>query len=126
MSDCGVCLYAGEGETVGYRCVIVKKAGSEWKCCECGSVIPKGASYELASGFHAEDGNAFWQAKTCLICAEIGDAFYCEGRWHGGGMWKRMESVFDKLTTGCLDRLKTVEAKKELVSRWLEWKGLAK
>jgi hypothetical protein len=124
MAGCGVCLYGGgESETVGYRCKIVK-AGKPWECCECGTAIPKGTLYELASGFHADDGNSFWQAKTCVLCAEIGEGFYCDGRWHGGNMWDRMESVFAKLTTACFDRLKTPEAKRELRRRWMEWKGL--
>lgn len=120
MSDCGVCLTSYDGCTIGYRCKIVK-AGREWICSECGASIPKGTQYELASGFRADDYNSFWQTKTCLVCAEIADTFYCDGRWHGR-LWHAMDDVFDKLTTGCVARLKTPEAKKELLRRWNEWK----
>lgn len=123
MSDCGVCLTGFDGETIGYRCKIVE-AGQDWECCECDKVIPKGSKYELASGFRADDGNSHWQTKTCLVCAEIGEAFYCGGRWHGAGMWEKLADVGDKLNISCFERLKTPEAKAELQRRWQEWKGL--
>ena len=122
MSDCGVCITSGDfDECTGYRCVIVK-AGKEWECSECGCKIPKRSPYELASGFNDRD---FWQAKTCLICAEIADAFMCHGRWHGGILWDSMDSFYDDLNTACFARLKTVAAKKELQRRWMEAKGIA-
>lgn len=122
MSDCGVCVYGSDvSECVGYRCVIVK-AGQPWRCSECNSPIPKGHKYELASWFYAGGGHG--NAKTCLICAEIADAFMCGGRYHGECFWEGMENNFSKLTTGCFDKLKTAEAKAELRRRWMEWKGL--
>jgi hypothetical protein len=121
--DCGVCLSGYEdGCTTGYRCKVVR-AGSDWKCSECSGAIKKGEKYELASGFNSDDGNSFWQTKTCLICAEIADAFYCNGRWHGQ-LWESMEHVYDKLTTACFEKLKTVEAKAELRRRWMAWRGI--
>jgi hypothetical protein len=122
MSDCGVCISSYEGDygCTGYRCVIVK-AGQDWRCCECHTVIPKGAKYERATWFN--DGS-FGQAKTCLVCAEIANAFSCGGRWHGNDFWESMEYVWEKLTTGCFDRLQTPEAKAELRRRWMAWKGL--
>ena len=123
MSDCGVCIgNYGDGDCTGYRCVIVK-AGQEWTCSECGCKIPKKTKYELASWFYA-DGDGFGNCKTCLICAEIADAFMCGGRWHGSILWDSMFDLHDKLTTSCFDRLKTPEAKAELQKRWMEWKGL--
>lgn len=122
MSDCGVCISGyGDGDCTGYRCVIVK-AGQDWECSECGCKIPRKSLYELASWFN--DGS-YGNAKTCLICAEIANAFMCGGRWHGSILWDSMEEVFDKLTTACFDRLKTPEAKAELRQRWMVWKGLA-
>ena len=120
MSDCGVCLSFGGEESTGYRCVTVH-AGKDWECSECGCVIPKGSLYELASGFNDRE---HWQYKTCLICAEIAEAFYCNGRWHGGQLWDSLYDVSDKMTVTCLYRLKTPEAKAELQRRWIEWKGL--
>lgn len=125
MSDCGVCLSSGEGSSIGYRCVIVH-AGKDWKCEECGSPILKGSLYELASGFNAEDCNAHWQMKTCLICAEIANAFSCGGDRFHGTLWNSFEDVFPKLTTACFMKLQTPEAKAELQHRWMRWKGLLK
>lgn len=121
MSDCGVCLsYSGGGECTGYRCVTVH-AGQDWECSECGCKISKRSLYELASGFNE---GSFWQSKTCVVCAEIAEAFYCNGRWHGGSLWDSLYDVSDKMTVACLNRLKTPEAKAELQRRWMEWKGL--
>lgn len=125
MSACGVCVSYGDSggtECIGYRCVIVK-AGQNWECCECGKLIPKGEKYELASWFYA-DGDGHGNCKTCLVCAEIADAFMCGGRWHSESFWEHMESSYPKLTTACFDRLKTMAAKTELQRRWMEWKGL--
>jgi hypothetical protein len=124
VSACGVCVsgYSGGNECVGYRCVVVK-AGKGWICSECGKPIEKGEKYELASWFYA-DGDGAGNAKTCLICAEIAEAFQCGGRWHASSFWEDMEPAWDKLTTACFDRLRTVEAKTELRRRWMEYKGL--
>lgn len=127
MSDCGVCLtFSSDGESTGYRCAIVK-AGKHWKCSECGRIIPKGSKYELASGFNdvGTQWASHWQYKTCLICAEIANAFYCNGRWHGSSLWDSLYDVSDKMTVACLNRLRTPEAKAELQRRWMKWKGLA-
>ena len=125
MGDCGVCLsYGGDNECLGYRRIICK-AGQEWHCSECGCAIPKGQKYELASWFYADRSDGSGNCKTCLICAEIAEAFMCGGRWHSNSFWDHMESAFPKLTTSCFDRLTTVEAKSELRRRWMEWKGLA-
>lgn len=121
MSDCGVCVTTGYAdECTGYRCVIVK-AGQEWSCSECGCKITKGTRYELASWFN--DGS-FGNCKTCIVCAEIAEAFQCGGRYHGENFWDCMEDVYDKLTTACFNKLRTPEAKAELRRRWIEWKEL--
>jgi hypothetical protein len=73
--------------------------------------------YELASGFNE---GSHWQTKTCLICAEIAKAFYCNGRWHGR-LWDSMEDVIPKLTTACFSRLQTPQAKQRLRQRWIDF-----
>lgn len=120
MSDCGVCLtgYDDCGDTEFIRTEI-RKARKPHMCSECGKVIPVGEKYEHADG--KTDGD-FWGYDTCLICAEIADAFYCDGRWFGGMLWEGMEEVFGKLTTGCLERLTTAAAKAELMRRWNKWR----
>lgn len=120
MSDCGVCVGFNDGsDCTMYRCVIVKRAGKNWQCSECGKDIPKGTSYEYASWLN--DGS-YGNAKTCLLCAEIADAFQCNGRYHAERFWEDMWDAYDALTTACFNRLRTVEAKMELQRRWQEWK----
>lgn len=124
MSDCGVCLYAGEsdgnGEFFNRKDV---KARKTHVCHECGLVIQVGQKYEYAAWKY--DGE-FGDAKTCLICAEIGDAFYCDGRPYGmGDLWNQMREVMGELNSSCFDRLTTPAAKAELQRRWTKWKGLS-
>lgn len=119
MRDCGVCLsrYDGESDFVKSE---NRKAKKNYACSECGKVIPKGSLYEYASG---KSEGQFWTFRTCLICAEIAEAFYCDGRLFGGMLWEEMNDyAFENMTTGCLDRLTTAAAKEELVRRWNDWK----
>jgi len=119
MSDCGVCI---GGEPEGY-CeffhVEVRKARKPHKCCECGKQILPGEKYEHVRGKH--DGE-MRTADTCLICREIAEAFYCDGRMFGGELWDAMEYGFEAMTTGCFNRLTTAAAKAELQRRWNGWK----
>lgn len=121
MSDCGVCIsgYDGDGDCIGYRCVIVH-ARKEWACSECGAVIPRKSLYEYASWFY--EGGGHGNAKTCVVCAEIADAFMCSGRYHGSVLWELMDDAYPSLTTACFERLNTPQAKAELKRRWQEWK----
>lgn len=121
MGDCGVCLTGFDvdcGETEFMRTEI-RKARKPHTCSECGKIIAPGEKYEHATG--KTDGD-LWAYDTCLICAEIAEAFYCHGRWFGGMLWEGMHEVFGEMTTGCLDRLTTANAKAELMRRWREWK----
>jgi hypothetical protein len=123
VSDCGVCVSGNYGsECVGYRRIFCR-AGKEWQCSECGCKIPKGKQYELASWFYA-DHEGHGNAKTCLICAEICEAFMCGGRWHAERFWEDFDDVILNLNTSCFDKLKTPEAKAELQRRWMKSKGL--
>jgi hypothetical protein len=121
MSDCGVCIsgYDGDGDCVGYRCVIVH-ARKEWRCSECGCKIPRKSLYEYASWFFSGGGHG--NAKTCLICAEIAAAFMCGGRYHDSSLWDSMQEAYYALTTACFNRLSTPQAKTELRRRWIDWK----
>lgn len=102
------------------------------KCSECGCNVPSGAQIEQADWY---DGDGDYDDEeqgitdrppifTCLVCAEIADAFYCEGRIYGGGLWDAMHEVMGELNTSCLNRLKTPAAKAELQRRWMKWKGI--
>lgn len=138
MSDCGVCLYGDESSWDGYidEASIVTLAVDK-RCCECGKTVKAGQPIEEASWMQDEDE---WETDdegepvepeakepiyTCVICAEIGDAFYCEGRVYNGDLWDALYELFGELSTTCFDKLKTPEAKAELRRRWMQWKGLA-
>lgn len=127
MGDCNVCIsgYDGDGE---FCKIVQRKARKPHTCSECGKIISIGDKYEHATG--KSDGY-MWAFDTCLICAEIAETFYCDGRLFGGMLWEEMEEVaFEDMTTGCLGMLSTgclgmlstAAAKQELVRRWSEWK----
>lgn len=119
--DCGVCLSGGDGDTE-FLTHGIRRARKPHVCCECSRPIAPGDRYEHAAG--KTDGD-LWTVETCLICAEIANTFYCDGRWYGGILWEEMtENAFPEFTTGCLDRLETAAAKAYLVERWQAWKGL--
>jgi len=121
MSDCGVCLSGWDGDSYNEFCdQKIRKARKPHTCSECKKPISPGERYEHAVG--KSDGD-MWAFDTCLACAEIAEAFYCDGRLFGGMLWEEMrETVFPHMTTGCLDRLFTAAAKAELLRRWNEWK----
>lgn len=122
MSDCGVCIYSDCNsycDPSGFQDVRIHKARKEHRCCECGEVIRIGQRYERYAGKHEGE---FCSIDTCLPCAEIADAFYCDGRLYGGGLWESMSYVMSELTTSCFDKLTTPEAKEFLRQRWIKWK----
>jgi hypothetical protein len=124
MSDCGVCIGGGDWDGPNeFENVGRPKARKPHKCSECHRIIQPGEKYERFSGKF--DGSLFC-LKTCLQCAEIRDAFNCDGGAIVDGLWSEMEDlVFPAMTTGCLDRLETPEAKAFLLDKWRAWKGLA-
>lgn len=118
--DCGVCIGGWGGDEPAELCLSdIVKARKPHKCEECGEVIPVGAKYERNKWLF--DGE--WsRMDVCLICAEIGQAFSCEGRMLGN-MWEDIhDNMFPAMTTGCLAKLKTAAAKEFLVTRWNKWK----
>jgi hypothetical protein len=124
MSDCGVCIggydYDGAPE---FHAVKLPKARKPHACCECKRGIPSGSVYEKTSGKY--DGE-FYSNRTCLVCAEIRDAFSCDGGVLIGELWQEMhEYGFEKINESCFAKLQTVKAKRYLRGRWMKWKGIA-
>lgn len=119
MSDCNACLYGEPDGTPEFWNVTTPKARKLHKCYECNKEICIGEHYQRVS--YKSDGEVT-SCCTCLICAEIRKAFYCDIEIIGE-FWSQMSDyVFPELTTGCLDRLQTPQAKAYLLARWNEWK----
>jgi hypothetical protein len=124
MSDCGVCINTGDyfdgpAEVWDRREV---KARKPHTCCECAKTISPGQVYERYSVLF----EGLWRHhNTCLVCAEIGEAFCCDGRLFGQ-LWNGFNDadIWRHLNTSCFDKLQSVEAKTELRRRWMKWKGL--
>lgn len=125
MSDCGVCVGDFDGEPFSFSRTTFPMARKEYHCCECGDTITRGQKYERVEG--ASDGE-FSTYITCLVCAEIAESFSCGGRTYGGVFWCELfnNDCWEAVTVGCLNKLKTPEAKAEFQRRWMEWKGLSK
>lgn len=123
MSDCGVCIGGDYGYCPAeFFDVLWPKARKAHTCSECNRIIERGDTYQRCNG--KSDGE-FWSFITCAVCAEIREAFSCEGESLGGMMWEEMQDyAFPSLNESCFDKLQTVEAKKYLRECWMEWKGL--
>ena len=121
MIECGVCAFFGLNGEAEEPCEqdVVESELMHF-CCECGRHIDKGRKHEYSYGF--SEGER-WEMRTCIICAEIREAFCCDG-YVFGDLWKAMEEVSSQMNISCLDRLSTPEAKAELQRRWMVWKGL--
>ena len=122
MSDCNACIYTGVDSCDGpeFESTSIVKARKNHSCCECAGVIVVGSQYERVVGKWDEDISVY---KTCLPCAEIRQAFCCDG-WVYGQLWNDAieGEFFEHMTTGCLEKLTTAAAKQFLIKRWNEWK----
>jgi hypothetical protein len=122
MSDCGVCLGEEFEGPLEFERRTFPKARKVHECCECHEDIPVGKNYEyVACAFDGE----FKICKTCLICCEIRSAFTCDPNTGiiMGELWDEIKwGLFPHMTTGCLQRIRTAEAKEFLITRWNEWK----
>ena len=122
MSDCNVCLGTDDFDfTWDFYSATVRRALKPHKCSECGITIKKLDRYEY---FSAHGDGKFYNYHTCLPCAEMRECFACDGMYicHGQ-LWEEItEYLFPSMTTGCLEKLKTAEAKAYLIKKWNEWK----
>lgn len=122
MSDCNVCLGTDDFETCEFYEAKIHTARKEHQCEECREPIAIGQRYERVSlKFDGE----FQEFKTCLICCELRTAFTCEPGYAIGHsmLWDEITlDLFPNMTTGCLQKIRTAEAKAYLIKRWNEWK----
>jgi len=135
MSECGVCLFSDASDCEGMiddASIVV--LDNDQRCSECGLVVLAGAPIEEATWYEDDDEDEEpgepedkTPIYTCVVCAEIADAFYCEGdgRMYGGGLWDSMYQVMGELNSSCFDRLSSPEAKAYLRQRWMKWKGIS-
>jgi hypothetical protein len=141
MSDCGVCLYSDASDCEGQiDSASIVTLDRPRHCSECGQRFESGSQMEEATWYDEQDEDERPLDEndepiepeqkeplyTCLVCAEIANAFYCEGdgRMYGGGLWDSLYEVFGELNSSCFDRLTTPAAKDALRRRWMKWKGL--
>ena len=122
MNDCA-CLYSDyDADVCEFSSFTIRTARKQHVCAECRQPIVPGTRYEYFAG--KSDGDVFAQ-KTCLLCVEIRTAFYCDSLAFGQ-LWEDIhEQMFPPvcggLTSACLDKLKTPEAKQFLQRQWWQW-----
>jgi hypothetical protein len=120
VGDCGVCIGGFDGESAEFCNTEIRTARKAHKCVECNEVIQPGQKYENCAGKWEGDFDTF---KTCMICVHIRQGLTCDGTWTFSQMWEEIEDyVFPKMTTGCLQKIETPEARAYLVKKWNEWK----
>lgn len=120
MTDDCACLYSGNDDLNDFEHSEIRKARKPHKCVECHETIQPGTKYER---FVARGDGRFFTVTICLLCREIQHALYCDG-WYFGHLWGDIaDQIFaeQRFTSGCLDKLETVEAKQYLSQRWMDW-----
>ncbi len=123
MSCAEVCIDHGYDTHNEFFAQSKPVARKEWRCVECGRAIRPGQRYERSAG--KAEGDLFCE-QTCLVCAEIREAFVC-GAWVFGMLW---ESIWDEMfpiwdTRGpidCLAKLESKEARDYARTRYAEWR----
>jgi hypothetical protein len=121
VSDCGVCIGGYDGDPAELYDSQIVTARKPHECHECRREIVRGEKYERVTGRWEGEFDRF---SFCLICSELSKSFSCDGRSFGM-LWDDItDNLFPVMTTGCLNKLSTPEAKKHLLAKWAEWKGL--
>jgi hypothetical protein len=120
---CGV-GYEAEGYHEFFEARIVT-ARKQHVCCECRKAIRIRDKYEYTAMKY--DGD-FSSSKTCLPCADVREAYTCDGSGvQYGEFWQEMrEHVFPdfRMAGECWDKC-SADGKQHLVAMWKRWKGLA-
>jgi len=80
MSNCSCVAGTDCYGSDGFRCDITRTARKSHKCHECHGLIAERQQYEVSTGLFDGDILRF---KTCSVCVEIRNAFFCEGFLYG-------------------------------------------
>jgi hypothetical protein len=124
MPGCAdVCLdhgYEGWNEFFVQKVV---KARKQHKCVECRRGIKIGERYENSSGKYDD---CFFRDHTCLICAEIREAFVC-GSFTFGELYPSIKEVMfpvweESGPIDCLAKVESLEARNFLRDLYAEYR----
>lgn len=121
MNDCA-CLYGYDGDNLPEIFTQVwRKAIKPHICVECKRTIEKSERYEAYSG--KWDG-VFHTYHTCAACQDIRESLHCNNGWAFGRLWRDIANeIFSTtgLTIACVNKCVTLEGKRYLQQRWMEW-----
>ena len=103
----------------------MRTARKEHKCSECGKKILPGDKYAHSTGKTC-GVKEIWTNKTCVVCDEIREHFYCGGGWLFGQLWEDIrEQIFGEVFRfECMKGLST-KAREAVLDDWRKWKGIA-
>jgi len=93
---CG-CIYVDVecGERIVHKAHRWQRQWHELKCDECGRVIQPGEKYEHVEAIWGE-GRPLEVHRTCVICHEIREEFFCYGYIYGM-VWEDIRTHFEEL-----------------------------
>ena len=101
MNECA-CIYVGDYDAPEFCNYKIVTARTTHKCGECHKEILPGSKYEYAVG--AWDGE-FHTYKTCSICLELRDEFFCDGFYFEQVLeylWNHIQEMDGDLEKDCL------------------------
>ncbi len=99
-----------------------RRARKPYRCGECNDPIAVGESHSYACG---KCEGQFFDARTCLACAEIRDVFSCDG-WVLSTLWEEISlqlfPEWDEMQQiDCLARLKTDAAIAKMRAKYADY-----
>ena len=101
MNNCS-CIYVEDIDPAEFHNSRVVTARKAHKCGECGKEILPGSKYEYNVG--TWEGN-FNTHKTCSICLELRNEFFCDGWYYGQiheYLWNHIQEVDGEISQDCL------------------------
>jgi hypothetical protein len=101
MSDCS-CVYCEPDSYPEPYTQIVRTARKTHICTECGSKIKPGDKYE---NFTGKWNGGFDTYKTCPVCLELREAFFCMGYFYEQVLeflWEHIRDVGGQIDSDCL------------------------